>query len=252
MEFPTLNFKYIHLESVDSTNKYLIDWVSKTAPEDGFCVFSDFQTDGRGQYGRNWQSNKGENLLSSFAFQTQWLNDLEVFILHQITSLCLLNVIRKSIPEAELRIKWPNDILVKDKKIAGILIQNIYRGQQLNWSIIGIGLNINQQAFDAQLQASSMSIIGKKEFDHIPILQDLHDEICKWIQVIKNNPELDLLDDYNDELYQLNQFVQFEKTDSEIVKGKLLGVDENGKIKIEMDNRIQSFDWSEIKIHRFN
>ncbi len=250
MEYPKLNFNHIHLESIDSTNKFLINYVSKISPTDGFCVFSDFQTDGRGQYGRHWSSENKSNLLVSFAFQTDWLPESDIFFLHQMSSLSLIHVLQKYLPNYHFQIKWPNDILFHGQKIAGILIQNIYRGQKLLWSIIGIGLNLNQTHFESNLNATSMSIILGHDINRLEILQQVHDEILKLFLFRKNDQNFDLLEEYNMELFGLNTFAHYELNDGTKLLGKLIAVDELGRINVEIDNQIKRFEWSEIRILR--
>ena len=142
----SLNFKHIHLLTVDSTNRFALELISKTNPTDGFCVFSDVQTAGRGQYGREWLSESGKNLLATFIFRTQFIQLEDIFILHQLAGLSVLAAI-DSVGLAGAEIKWPNDIIIHDKKIAGILIQNTLRAHHLQYSIVGIGLNVNQVDF---------------------------------------------------------------------------------------------------------
>lgn len=113
MDLTKLNFKHVYLKEVDSTNRYAIELLSKTNPNDGFCVFSDFQTEGRGQYGRSWESESGMNLLMSFVYKTQ--NKLSVqnpFVLNKLSSMAVWNVLGRYVDSERVKIKWPNDLLI--------------------------------------------------------------------------------------------------------------------------------------------
>lgn len=250
MELNILKFPHKHLVEVESTNAFLIDYIAKITPVDGFCVFSDFQTAGKGQYGRTWDSERSKNILASFVFNTTWLKEKEIFFLHQISSLAVQSIVKKYLPFQSVKIKWPNDILVNIKKIAGILIQNVFRGQQLIWSIIGIGLNVNQNKFGSDLNATSLILESEKNYDLNEILTELHKELMTFFEVKKKNHDFDLLDDYNQELFGLNESLNFQKVDGELFIGRLLAVDELGQIKIEIDNQLLTYNWSEVRLIR--
>ncbi len=249
MEIAQLNFEYIHLKEVDSTNRYAIELLSKTAPIDGFCVFSDFQTEGKGQYGRSWQSEADSNLLMSFIFNMKSvLQDTDLFALNLISSLALDQVLQAYFEPSIVKIKWPNDILVNHKKIAGILIQNIFRGQEHLWTVIGIGLNVNQMLFDHQLNATSIAKELSYKVDKIYILQRIHDELLRLFNNLKSNQFNNLLEDYNSRLYLHHQVCTLEKANEDIIEGKIRSVDRYGMLNVELGNKIQAFDFSSIRI----
>ena len=248
MESSGPDFNFIHLDTVNSTNSYLIDLLSKTSPTDGFCVFSDFQTEGRGQYGRIWQSYPAVNILASFAYRTSWLEEKQVFCLNQISALAVLGVLQDYLPGEDIVIKWPNDILCNRKKIAGILIQNIFRGSQMQWSVVGIGLNVNQTDFDPSLIATSMRQVAGLNFDRMLLLRALHDRLNHLMALKSGDRNFDLLDDYNASLFGHGQKVLLEKTGGIRFEAVLLGVDESGNLRMNVDGRFQSMDWSMVRI----
>ena len=117
---------------------------------DLFTIYTDFQTAGRGQQGNGWESEKGKNLLFSTLLREWSIPVSSQFLINQIVSLSLYHTVRAILKEDQqslLTIKWPNDLYFQDKKLAGILIENIWQGNQVSHSIAGIGLNVNQTVF---------------------------------------------------------------------------------------------------------
>ena len=138
----------IHLPSVGSTNDYAKSYMAITSPIDGTVILADEQLAGRGQSGNSWISQSNENLTFSLIYHTSFLNATEQFYLNMAVCLGIWSMVNRH-EEKDITIKWPNDIYVKDKKIAGILIENTISGMQLKYSVIGIGLNVNHQTIRA-------------------------------------------------------------------------------------------------------
>lgn len=139
----------VRLEATESTNLYLKKLSGAQNLKDGTVVVADFQTGGRGQMGNSWFSSKGENLLFSILIYPKEVLPIEQFILSRIASLAVKNTLDQFVDN--IRIKWPNDIYWKDQKIAGILIENDIVGKFITKSVIGIGINVNQQSFAKDL-----------------------------------------------------------------------------------------------------
>ena len=135
----------IKLEETESTNTYLKNILAESSIGEFTVVSTNFQTKGRGQMGNSWISNRGENLLFSMLIYPHTIKANEQFVISQVVSVALANVLRRYV--CDIKIKWPNDIYWKDNKIAGILIENSLLGHHIERSIIGIGLNINQNTF---------------------------------------------------------------------------------------------------------
>lgn len=135
----------IHYTEVDSTNEELKRLFSSKELGNGTLLTADFQTGGKGQMGSNWESSRGKNFLGTF-----FLNSIvplsEVFVLNMIVSLALRETVAEFV-KGNVEIKWPNDIVVNRNKIAGILIENKFKLNELAGSFLGIGLNLNQKSF---------------------------------------------------------------------------------------------------------
>lgn len=137
----------IWLERVDSTNDEARRHISEI---DNLSVVSALeQTKGRGQRGNRWSSQPGENLTFSLVVKDFRIKANEQSAISQTTALSLVDLLSRH--EIKARIKWPNDIYADDEKICGILIENSLKGSEIDWSIIGIGLNVNQTTFPEDL-----------------------------------------------------------------------------------------------------
>jgi len=138
---------------------------------DFFCVATNFQTAGKGQRNKVWMSNKGENILVSFYFQPLILPQLQIYF-NYFFALTIREVL--SLYVSDVKIKKPNDIWVADKKIAGILIEHHIQGEKLNYSVAGVGININQTQFDETLpNPTSLKLIAGKDFNREIVLEEI-------------------------------------------------------------------------------
>ncbi len=147
----------IHLPETESTNAY----ARTMAADAAFTLIStDYQTVGRGQRGNTWESAPGENLLFSLAFKPTHIPSAQQFVLSELISVAICEVL--STYTGDIRIKWPNDIYHRDRKLCGILIEHDLEGTHLSRTIIGVGLNVNQRHFasDAPNPVSLSLILG--------------------------------------------------------------------------------------------
>ena len=145
-------------------------------------------------------------------------------------------------------IKWPNDILIGNKKICGILIENTLAGQHIKSSIIGIGLNVNQIDFDKNLNATSLKKETGNNINTKDVLHNLIHLLQKEINHLEQN-ELELIKTYYmDHLYGTSTpFNYIDLINSETKKGVITNVEANGEIKIESDSILNTFSFKEIK-----
>ncbi len=144
----------IELSTIDSTNIYAMAQIKEGLAKSGSCYTADFQTNGKGQHGRVWESNKGQNLLCSYILELNTLDALKNWTpANQIGFSAAIALGARAFFAAfagsETKIKKPNDIYFSDRKAGGILIENLVRGQEWTWTVIGIGMNINQSAFSS-------------------------------------------------------------------------------------------------------
>jgi BirA family biotin operon repressor/biotin-[acetyl-CoA-carboxylase] ligase len=185
------------VETTNSTNLLLNEIVEVNREKtlsDFFGVITDFQTAGKGQGNKTWQSNKGENILVSFYFQPAILPSQQIYF-NYFFALTIRNVISMYVDN--VMIKKPNDIWVGDKKIAGILIEHHIQGEKLKYSVAGVGININQTQFDPALpNPTSLKLITGKTFDRAMILEEIVQIGKKYYHKLQNGAFLELENEY--------------------------------------------------------
>ena len=187
----------IKLSTIDSTNIYAMAQIKEGLAKSGSCYTADFQTNGKGQHGRIWESSKGQNLLCSYILELKTLDALKNWTpTDQIGFSAAIALGARAFFAAfagsETKIKKPNDIYFSDRKAGGILIENLVRGQEWTWAVIGIGMNINQTEFSpAALNSVSSNPISLQEITNqswdIKKMQQhlseaLNDAIHDWLQ----------------------------------------------------------------------
>lgn len=221
--------KITHFKTLESTNQYLQNLLNEGADIADNIVVTDFQTSGKGQGKNVWESEDGKNLLFSIALDTSFLKAENQFVLTQIVSVTMINVLKKYLPEESLFIKWPNDIYFNDKKIAGILIKNEIRGMMMGTSIIGIGLNVNQTSFDDNLpNPISMKMITGKDFD----LDELLSAISCQLSAI--NFQFSTFN-YTNKLYRYKQWASYEH-EGVVKEMMIIGYDQFGRLILKEKN----------------
>ncbi|MHB9055564.1 MAG: biotin--[acetyl-CoA-carboxylase] ligase [Paludibacteraceae bacterium] len=233
-----------YIESTDSTNNFLKEISKQESLSEGFMVYTDFQTAGKGQPGNSWESEKGKNLLFSILLKPQNIPIYKQFILSQITALAIKNVLDKYTDN--ITIKWPNDIYWRDKKICGILIENSLIRDKIDRCIIGIGLNINQEIFTSKaLNPVSLKQINGKELDREIILSKIHYNLME----LYRNPDLEKIQNlYFGSLYRKNGFHPYINTVSkEYFLARIESVEPDGKlILITNKNERKEFYFKEV------
>ena len=159
----------IELTTIDSTNIYAMDQIKQGLAKSGSCYTADFQTNGKGQHGRVWESFKGQNILCSYILELKTLDALKNWTpTDQIGFSAAIALGTRAFFAAfagsETKIKKPNDIYFSDRKAGGILIENLVRGKEWTWTVIGIGMNINQSSFStAAVNSVSSNPISLQE-----------------------------------------------------------------------------------------
>jgi BirA family biotin operon repressor/biotin-[acetyl-CoA-carboxylase] ligase len=187
----------IELSTIDSTNIYAMAQIKAGLAKSGSCFTADFQTNGKGQHGRVWESSKGQNLLCSYILELNTLDALKNWTpADQIGFSAAIALGARAFFAAfagsETKIKKPNDIYFSDRKAGGILIENLVRGQEWTWAVIGIGMNINQTEFSPEALNSvssnpiSLQEITNQSWDIKKMQQHLsdalNDAIHDWLQ----------------------------------------------------------------------
>lgn len=229
----------IELQSVDSTNTYAAQLLRTTKVEEGTVILTVYQSMGKGHRGNRWISEPGCNLLFSLILRPEFLLAERQFYL----SMCVSNAIHDFIePIARpVFIKWPNDILLQGKKVAGILIENRVQNQNLLTSVIGIGLNINQTEFPPDLpNPTSLALITGKEFDLSDSLNGILRSLDKHINGLYEERYAEIKTYYLNNLYRLNEWAVY--TDSTgTFTGRIADIADSGELIVLRENGDQSY-----------
>lgn len=233
----------LYLNETTSTNSFLRESLrQKTLPE-GFVVFTDFQTAGKGQTENSWESEKGKNLLFSILLYPHQISIEEQFILSQIVSIALIKVLSEYCEQ--VKIKWPNDIYVNDKKLAGILIENSLQGAQIKSTIIGIGLNVNQTDFKSDApNPVSLRLLNNKSYNRKVILEKIIDNILH----IYSEMDKDIIrENYFTNLYRNDGFYAFRRG-NKVFNARIKNVLPNGKLILSLENEsTKAFYFKEVE-----
>lgn len=170
--------RVIRLDSVNSTNTYAAT-VADTLGH-GDVVTTRSQTAGRGQRGNSWEAEPGRNLTFSLMLRPEGVRADEQFLVSEAVALGVADVLQRHLPAERISVKWPNDIYAGDRKICGILIENVVSGKGLVRSIAGIGINVNQREFisDAPNPVSMLQLAGH-EFDLGTLLAEVTEHILE-------------------------------------------------------------------------
>ena len=243
MTFPVENM--IILDCVDSTNNYAMAQIKNGDPEAGNPVLAMQQTGGKGRRSKNWKSNKGENILLSIPVKLQWLTVSQQFQLSVAVALACYDLISQTIL-ANIFIKWPNDLFINDKKTAGILIENILRGTIWQWTIIGIGMNINQVNFEElNSTATSFSKETGDSYEVLLLAKKLYELVSIRIMQVKNGHFEKMLIEYNQHLYGKAGKVKLKKQGI-LFETEIMGVSSSGQL-LTKDSINRAFDFDEVE-----
>lgn len=196
------------LEQTDSTNNYAMERIRDGRASSGMAWFSACQTAGKGQRGRSWLSAPGLNLALSVAVQPEGYLKSGKFHVNALAGLCVLQFLRSLHPKG-FSLKWPNDLYWNDRKAGGILIESVLSGQERNWLVIGIGININQVSFpeNAGRPVSIKEITGR-EYDPLLLARSLHE---KLLFDLNHTEEQAVMPAYNEALYLKGRLVKLKK-----------------------------------------
>jgi BirA family biotin operon repressor/biotin-[acetyl-CoA-carboxylase] ligase len=232
--------------SINSTNSYATELLSKTRPIEGTAIIADHQTEGKGQFDSIWESNSNENILMSIILYPEILEVNSQYMITCFVSLAVSNVIGKILPEKAVKIKWPNDIFCGDSKVAGILIQNTLKGKKLKSSVIGIGINVNQKKFPSNVpNATSIQMEHGHEFDLEEIRELVFEELEKRYRDLKENREK-VRREYIQNLYGIGIEKNFKRLNGLNFKGRIIGIDNYGFLIIESAYGKEKFDVKQV------
>ena len=236
----------IYLTKCRSTNDIAADKITTNTLKEGAVIVTDHQYEGKGQMGNTWESEPFQNLTFSIYLTPTFLSAAKNFLLNIIASVSLVEILN-DVGHEKFTIKWPNDILYGDRKIGGILVENILRAETITSAIIGIGLNVNQITFDTGYSATSLRNIFQKEFNKNSILNQIIKHLDTNYLILKTQDSDNLIRCYLNHLYWLNQRHTFRSYRSqETFEGVIDGIDKFGRLVVKTNDGVQIFNNKEI------
>ncbi len=226
------SWRFIYLPKTQSTHSVAKTYISNASPNSKIAVFTDHQTDGIGQYGREWSSEASHNLTTSLVFP---FNNQQSFTNPFLWNMYVANVVHQAITQyagANLSIKWPNDIIINGRKVGGILVNNTFTGSYISGSVVGIGINVNQTVFDNSLpHASSLKLELGLDYNPLELLLVITSTFLSngIVESINENSEM-ILNLYNKNLYKRGENITCQDSTKEVITGILQGVNAQGNL----------------------
>lgn len=218
---------------------------NEPVPE-GTVILAESQTAGRGQQQNKWYSSKGESLAFSLLLKPSFLSLAQQFNLIRIVSLGVYDALLPLVGNS-LKIKWPNDIYIGDRKLGGMLIENQVQGSTIKSSVVGIGLNINQNNFpDWVPNPISVKQILHTDYDLKALMFDICNRIGQWYIKLMAGNESQIQDAYLNTLYWLNKPGRFKAQDA-IFGGIIKGVSNAGLLLLECNGKTTAYNLKEIE-----
>lgn len=227
------DFTIIELDTVDSTNNYAMQLIDANKAYNGLTITARTQTGGKGQRGRTWMDNAGDALLMSVIITPKQAIPQQ-FVFNSSVAVAVATVLQNISGIPGIYIKWPNDIIVNDKKAGGILIENVLRGSTWAYSVIGIGLNINQEVMPEGLPfATSLANVTGKKFN----IPGLRDAICRGISdtISGQASEAEIMTRYNHLLYKRGEKQVF-RSESGVWEALIVRAHSNGTLELQTED----------------
>jgi BirA family transcriptional regulator, biotin operon repressor / biotin---[acetyl-CoA-carboxylase] ligase len=232
---------------LESTQTFAQEWLTRSRPGEGALVAAAYQTSGKGLLKNRWESEPGQNLLFSFILYPNFLPLKRSFLLSQALALGLREWVGERL-DLPAQVKWPNDVYVGDKKVAGMLIQNALSGHLIQSSIVGIGVNVNQQAFPPELpNPASLYTLSGQRFDLDASLDGICASLENWYLRLKRGDWAFIEAEYMKFLFGYGEWRAFARADGVRFEGRIVEVAENGYLRIETEGGVLAFEVKEVQ-----
>lgn len=234
------------LDETDSTNDYCKNLLNTGRPDEFQAVVARFQSRGRGQTGAQWLSESSANLTVSYILYPAFLSPYNSFYL----SVCVVLAVADVAEEAGVaaKVKWPNDIMAGRRKLAGILIENVFEGSRFASCVAGVGLNINQKVFPPTIKpATSLAGETGNIFETAVVLDKLTERLHHWYSLLRKQAYIRLHDAYLRKLYLRDEWHTF-TTQQGKIDAKITDVLPTGELEVLVrDGARQHFMFKEIE-----
>ncbi len=239
-EYLGRNFYYI--EEVDSTNDYILK--SKEIKEYGSVVLAENQLAGKGRQGRSWKSVSDKNLTFSVLLNEE-LDKINVTLINFAASLSVGNAL-ENLYQLNVNLKWPNDVLVGNKKIAGILTETVSKSNRVEKAVVGIGINVNQPVFPEKFQIvpTSVKIELKREVSRERLLSEILNLFEENLTLLRYNPT-EVLDSWRNKCKMIGSRVKVTQGE-DVVVGKFIDIDENGTLILLRNGNEEKINYGDV------
>lgn len=238
-----LGKKVLFLSQCHSTNDTAADLLKEKPQIEGTTIITQTQSQGRGQRGNIWESEPGKNATFSVILKPTAIPTQNQFQLHLITTLAIYQSLFPILGK-ELKIKWPNDIYYRDRKLGGILIENTLKGSHIENSVIGIGININQTHF-SNVHATSLADITDHNYEVNDMIELILIALEKKYLELKSGKLKELEAQYLRRLYQFNTINTYE-SNNRIFQGTIIGINPSGLLQIREEEILHEFAFKEV------
>ncbi len=236
----------ITLDAIASTNSYVLEQSAHARLPEGTVILAHHQFGGRGQRGSQWHSQPGTGLTMSIVYHPTFVPPIAQFNLNLMVSVGLVKWVSQ-LGIADVSVKWPNDIYVGDSKLAGILIENVIKGDQILQSVIGIGVNVNNVTFSPELpNAISLRMLNGGLLNVNECVKGICSFIEKQYLRLRAGDKENLKADYKKLLYRLDKPSQFYVA-GELTTGVITGVTDTGKLLLSSNGETKEYDLKEIR-----
>lgn len=234
----------IELDIIDSTNNYAMNMIDADMAQAGMTIVAKSQVSGKGQRGKSWVDSFGQSLLMSI-ISTPLRPLSEQFVFNASVAIAIADVLAETDTNCDIHIKWPNDIIINDKKAGGVLIENVLRGPQWTYSIIGLGLNVKQDWFPPHLPfATSLKIASGKDIEIAILRNALREKILEYASYL--SPVKAVMERYNEYLYKKGKAQSFSDKEREW-EATILQANTDGTLQVQTkDGKMVSYTHGEV------
>jgi len=237
---------FVYCEEINSTNSFLLN--SSSLKENGTVVLAEFQEKGRGRQDRAWLSNTGQNLTFSIMLNEK-LKANRLNIINLGTSLTIAQSI-ENLYQLRVNLKWPNDVLINNKKVAGILLESSSLGNKIEKLVIGIGINVNQPSFQGKFPILPTSI--RKEFTEAVsrerLLSEFLNNFEEILETCSKNPQK-ILNDWKSKCEMIGEKIKVE-SDQISMYGIFEDLDSEGHLLLKVENKIEKIHFGDVSLRQ--
>lgn len=239
-------FRFIKKDQLESTNSYALELLAEDHITEPTVIITNEQTKGRGQVKNIWHSETGKSITFSAILFPKKIPLEKQFIISQVICLALYDTLIKHTDA--VKIKWPNDIYIGNKKTCGILIENAILGSEFAYSICGVGININNINFPKDFLATSLAIETRQTFHLDKIFDEIMKSLEKYYLLAEHEKWTFLNEEYHKHLFKRNEWCHFEDKNG-IFSAKIKGVNNYGQIEvIDNDGVLRTYGFKEIEM----